>query len=53
VLHAVGRIPGSRFFGPRLERAGVKLDPAGAVIVDVFSQSQRAVIYSIGDVTIA
>jgi len=34
-----------------LERAGVKLDAAGAVIVDEYSQSNVPSIYAIGDVT--
>jgi glutathione reductase (NADPH) len=49
VLHAVGRHPNTQGLG--LERAGVKLDAAGAVIVDEYSQSGVASIYAIGDVT--
>jgi glutathione reductase (NADPH) len=49
VLFAVGRIPNTQGLG--LERAGVKLDKAGAVIVDEFSQSCVESIYAIGDVT--
>jgi glutathione reductase (NADPH) len=49
VLFAVGRNPNTQGLG--LERAGVKLDDAGAVIVDEFSQSCVASIYAIGDVT--
>jgi glutathione reductase (NADPH) len=49
VLFAVGRIPNTEGLG--LERAGVKLDDAGAVIVDEFSQSCVESIYAIGDVT--
>ncbi len=49
VLFAVGRIPNTEGLG--LERAGVKLDAAGAVIVDEFSQSCVESIYAIGDVT--
>ena len=37
--------------GLGLERAGVKLDDAGAVIVDEYSQSCVESIYAIGDVT--
>jgi glutathione reductase (NADPH) len=49
VLFAVGRHPNTEGLG--LERAGVKLDDAGAVIVDEFSQSCVESIYAIGDVT--
>jgi glutathione reductase (NADPH) len=49
VMHAIGRIPNTHGLG--LERAGVKLDAAGAVIVDEFSQSCVESIYAIGDVT--
>ena len=49
VLYAIGRDPNTEGLG--LERAGVKLDDAGAVIVDEFSQSCVASIYAIGDVT--
>jgi glutathione reductase (NADPH) len=49
VLFAVGRNPNTQGLG--LERAGVKLDDAGAVIVDEFSQSCVESIYAIGDVT--
>jgi glutathione reductase (NADPH) len=49
VLFAVGRIPNTQGLG--LDRAGVKLDDAGAVIVDEFSQSCVGSIYAIGDVT--
>jgi glutathione reductase (NADPH) len=49
VLFAVGRHPNTEGLG--LERAGVKLDDAGAVIVDEFSQSCVDSIYAIGDVT--
>ena len=49
VLHAVGRHPHTRGLG--LERAGVKLDAAGAVIVNEYSQSNVESIYAIGDVT--
>ncbi len=49
VLFAVGRHPNTPGLG--LERAGVKLDAAGAVIVDEYSQSCVPSIYAIGDVT--
>jgi glutathione reductase (NADPH) len=49
VLYAVGRTPNTQGLG--LERAGVKLDEAGAVIVDEFSQSCVESVYAIGDVT--
>jgi len=49
VLFAVGRHPNTRGLG--LERAGVKLDNAGAVIVDEYSQTNVESIYAIGDVT--
>ncbi|HET9475201.1 MAG TPA: glutathione-disulfide reductase [Steroidobacteraceae bacterium] len=49
VLFAVGRHPNTQGLG--LERAGVKLDSSGAVIVDEYSQSCVASIYAIGDVT--
>jgi glutathione reductase (NADPH) len=49
VLFAVGRHPNTKGLG--LERAGVKLDSSGAVIVNEFSQSCVESIYAIGDVT--
>ncbi len=49
VLFAIGRDPNTDGLG--LDRAGVKLDDAGAVIVDEFSQSCVESIYAIGDVT--
>jgi glutathione reductase (NADPH) len=49
VLFATGRHPNTEGLG--LERAGVKLDDSGAVIVDEFSQSCVESIYAIGDVT--
>jgi glutathione reductase (NADPH) len=49
VLLAIGRHPHTRGLG--LERAGVRLDDYGAVIVDEFSRSSVANIYAIGDVT--
>jgi glutathione reductase (NADPH) len=49
VLFAIGRHPNTQGLG--LERAGVKLDTEGAVIVDEFSQSCVPSVYAIGDVT--
>src|SRR5689334_9571881 len=49
VLYAIGRDPNTTGLG--LERAGVKLDDSGAVIVDEYSQSCVESIYAIGDVT--
>jgi len=49
VMFAIGRHPNTKGLG--LERAGVKLDKAGAVIVDEYSQSSVESIYAIGDVT--
>jgi glutathione reductase (NADPH) len=49
VMHAVGRVPYTAGLG--LERAGVKLDSAGAVVVDQYSQSSVESIYAVGDVT--
>jgi glutathione reductase (NADPH) len=49
VLFAIGRDPNTKGMG--LERAGVKLDEDGAVIVDEYSQSSVESIYAIGDVT--
>jgi glutathione reductase (NADPH) len=49
VLFAIGRDPHTGGLG--LERAGVKLDDAGAVIVNEYSQSCVESIYAIGDVT--
>jgi glutathione reductase (NADPH) len=49
VLFAVGRDPNTQGLG--LERAGVKLDDSGAVIVNEYSQSNVESIYAIGDVT--
>ncbi len=49
VLYAIGRNPHTAGLG--LERAGVKLDDSGAVIVDEYSQSCVESVYAIGDVT--
>jgi glutathione reductase (NADPH) len=49
VLFAIGRHPNTEGLG--LERAGVKLDAEGAVIVDEYSRTCVENIYAIGDVT--
>jgi glutathione reductase (NADPH) len=49
VMYAIGRNPHTGGLG--LERAGVKVDSAGAVIVNEYSQSCVQSIYAIGDVT--
>jgi len=49
ILYAIGRVPNTAALG--LERAGVKLDDAGAVVVDEFSQTNVPSVYAIGDVT--
>jgi glutathione reductase (NADPH) len=49
VLRATGRRPNTRGLG--LEELGVKLDAAGAVTVDAYSQSSVKGIYAVGDVT--
>src|SRR5690349_2185647 len=49
VLYAIGRDPKTDGLG--LDRAGVNLDEAGAVIVNEYSQSCVESIYAIGDVT--
>jgi glutathione reductase (NADPH) len=49
VLYATGRRPNTGGLG--LERAGVKLDAAGAVIVDEYSCSTCPSIHAVGDVT--
>ena len=49
VLYAIGRKPITAGLG--LEQAGVKLDSAGAVIVDDNYRSSVPSIYAIGDVT--
>jgi glutathione reductase (NADPH) len=49
VLYAIGRHPNTQGLG--LDRAGVKLDAEGAVIVDEYSQSCVENIDAIGDVT--
>ena len=49
VLFAIGRDPNTAGLG--LERAGVKTDPDGAVVVNEYSQTCVENVYAIGDVT--
>jgi len=49
VMLATGRRPNTDTLG--LDKAGVAVDGAGAVIVDKFSQSNVPSIYAVGDVT--
>ena len=49
VLFAIGRHPNTEGLG--LDKAGVKLDSEGAVIVDEYSKSCVESVYAIGDVT--
>jgi len=49
VLFAVGREPNTA--GLNLEKAGVKLNDKGAVVVDEFSRSSVPHIFAVGDVT--
>ena len=49
VMMATGRVPNTDSLG--LEKAGVKLDQSGAVIVDAYSRSNVDHIYAVGDVT--
>jgi len=49
VMFATGRTPNTAGLG--LEAAGVKLDAAGAVVVDAYSRSSVDSIHAIGDVT--
>ena len=49
VMFATGRTPNTRELG--LERAGVKLDDEGAVVVDEYSCSSVPHIYAVGDCT--
>jgi glutathione reductase (NADPH) len=49
VLFAIGRRPNTRGLG--LEKAGVKIDALGEVVVDAMSRSNVDSIYAIGDVT--
>jgi glutathione reductase (NADPH) len=49
VLYAIGRVPNTESLG--LEKAGVKLDEGGAVVVDLDNKSTCDSIYAVGDVT--
>ncbi|HEX7968085.1 MAG TPA: FAD-dependent oxidoreductase, partial [Stellaceae bacterium] len=49
VMYATGRRPNTRGLG--LDAAGVRLNEAGAVIVDEWSRSMVPHIYAVGDVT--
>lgn len=49
VLFATGRVPNAKGLG--LEDAGVKLDQAGAIMVDELNQTSVPSIYAVGDVT--
>ena len=49
LLVATGRLPHTKGLG--LERAGVALDRAGAVLVDRWSKSTVDSVYAVGDVT--
>ena len=49
LLWAIGRIPRTAALG--LERAGVEIDAAAAVVVDAFQNTSAERIYAIGDVT--
>jgi glutathione reductase (NADPH) len=49
VLFAIGRVPFTAGLG--LERAGVRCDEHGAVLVDVYSRSNVENVHAVGDVT--
>ena len=49
LLWAIGRAP--RTDSLALERAGVELDAAGAILVDAFENTSAERVYAIGDVT--
>jgi glutathione reductase (NADPH) len=49
ILYATGRLPKTRGLG--LEKAGVELSSAGAVLVNEYSRSNVESIYAIGDCT--
>jgi len=49
LLWAIGRIPRTAALG--VERAGVEIDAAAAVVVDAFQNTSAERIYAIGDVT--
>lgn len=49
ILYATGRVPNTASLG--LEKAGVKMKPDGAVVVDGYSKTTADSIYAIGDCT--
>ncbi len=49
ILYATGRVPNTASLG--LEKAGVKMKPDGAVIVDGYSKTTVDSVYAIGDCT--
>ncbi|MGH7796951.1 MAG: glutathione-disulfide reductase [Candidatus Binatia bacterium] len=49
ILYATGRVPKTLDLG--LEKAGVRMKPGGAVVVDEYSKSSVDSIYAIGDCT--
>jgi glutathione reductase (NADPH) len=49
IMFATGRVPNTRGLG--LERAGVKLESDGSIVVDSFSCSSVPNIYAVGDCT--
>jgi glutathione reductase (NADPH) len=49
LLWAIGRVP--RTDSLALERAGVELDAAGAIVVDAFQNTSADRVYALGDVT--
>ncbi len=49
VLLAIGRLPNTDGLG--LDKAGVEIDPRGAVVVDAYSRTSVDNIYAVGDVT--
>ena len=49
ILNASGRIPNTKDLG--LEKAGVKTDKNGTIIVDKYSKTTTDSIYAVGDVT--
>jgi glutathione reductase (NADPH) len=49
VFMATGRKPNTETLG--LEKAGVKVDGSGAIVVDAYSKSSAKNIYAVGDVT--
>jgi glutathione reductase (NADPH) len=49
IMYATGRVPNTRGIG--LDRAGVELDTAEAVVVDRYSQTSQPNIYAVGDCT--